>query len=164
VFVDNIFATCRIHGELTRDQVHRRGKNLNGTYRWRCKNCGYALRLKWMAENKDKVKKQQNKYDSTNKKRTLYRWKRYLYKNFNLTIEQYKKMFLEQNNTCLICKKHESRLAYKKNIKAKLCVDHCHKTGKIRGLLCWRCNGLLGMAQDTIPILEEAINYLKNHA
>ena len=46
---------------------------------------------------------------------------------------------------------------------AKLAVDHCHKTGKIRGLLCNRCNRGIGFLQDDVNLLQQAIEYLRTH-
>jgi hypothetical protein len=72
---------------------------------------------------------------------------------FNLTLEQYDKMYDAQDGVCKICKgvnKDGRRLA----------VDHDHKTGKIRGLLCVKCNRLLGLAGDSVISLTRAINYL----
>jgi hypothetical protein len=43
----------------------------------------------------------------------------------------------------------------------KLAVDHDHRTGRIRKLLCVRCNNILGFAADDIALLEKAIEYLK---
>lgn len=60
------------------------------------------------------------------------------YKKYGMTLEDYDKMFVAQNGQCAICQKHQSEL------KHTLVVDHNHKTGKIRGLLCNRCNTLLG--------------------
>lgn len=47
--------------------------------------------------------------------------------------------------------------------KPKLVLDHCHKTGKLRGMLCSLCNMALGSAKDDIVVLESLINYLKKH-
>jgi hypothetical protein len=61
-------------------------------------------------------------------------------------------MLKVQNNSCLICGKKET--------KRRLSVDHNHKTGKVRGLLCSHCNHILGLSYDNIKILQSAINYL----
>ena len=45
----------------------------------------------------------------------------------------------------------------------RLSVDHCHKTGKIRALLCGQCNTMLGMAQEKKDILQMAIKYLEKY-
>ena len=87
-------------------------------------------------------------YDRKKKLRTKY----------NMTIEQYDSVLKEQNNCCKICSTHESEF------NKRLAVDHCHTTGKIRGLLCMACNILLGKAKDNINILNNAINYLNNNS
>ena len=68
------------------------------------------------------------------------------------------KLILEQNNSCAICGVLESKCS------KKLHVDHDHKTGIVRGLLCSRCNAMIGMAKDEIGILIEAISYLTKSA
>ena len=62
-------------------------------------------------------------------------------------------MYNNQNGVCAICSNHSQRL--------KLSIDHCHKNNTIRGLLCERCNSILGRVKDNISILENAIIYLK---
>jgi hypothetical protein len=85
----------------------------------------------------------------------------HLLRNFNITLEEYNSLKTQQNNRCAICDKEESSI-HKKTGKIKdLAVDHCHKTGKIRGLLCWQCNTSLGKFEDSIELLTNAINYLK---
>jgi len=76
---------------------------------------------------------------------------------YGITLEEYNDKFIKQNESCAICKIHQD------NLKICLSVDHCHKTGRIRGLLCSACNHLLGKAKDDISILEESINYLKKY-
>lgn len=71
--------------------------------------------------------------------------------------ELWKKFFNKQKGCCAICGTHQA------NLKTTLCVDHNHQTKKIRGLLCNRCNLLLGMAHDNPEILQKAIEYLKEN-
>lgn len=80
-------------------------------------------------------------------------------------LENYKVLVEKQNNLCGICKKPEYRLANtSSNNKIRdLCVDHCHATGTVRGLLCDDCNVLLGRAKDDPTICINACNYLKTH-
>ena len=77
---------------------------------------------------------------------------------YGLTQDDYAKMFEEQNGYCKICKGHAIEFS------RRLAVDHCHETGKVRGLLCMFCNTGLGNFKDNIDLLEEAIAYLKNAA
>lgn len=72
---------------------------------------------------------------------------------YGLNAEEYYNMFESQNNKCAICGEEFSD-------SNKAFVDHCHKTNKVRGLLCTRCNSLLGMAKDNIETLQNAIKYL----
>ena len=75
-------------------------------------------------------------------------------KKFNISKEWIHKQKQRQNNCCAICGVTEI-----KN-KRLFCIDHNHRTGKIRGLLCTKCNFAIGFFGDDIPILESAINYL----
>ncbi len=61
---------------------------------------------------------------------------------------------IRQGGCCAICGQPE------KELKRQLSIDHCHVTGHIRGLLCHRCNFILGFAKDNIYILKSAIDYL----
>lgn len=79
---------------------------------------------------------------------------------YNLDAEEYLQMILDQNNCCLICKKPEHVKNSKGDIRP-LSVDHCHKTSKVRGLLCNRCNAGLGHFQDDLERLKEAVKYLE---
>ena len=76
---------------------------------------------------------------------------------YGLSYTDYKAMFLAQEEKCAICKKEQ------KLFNTNLAVDHCHDTGKIRGLLCKQCNIGLGYFKDNPDILEAAVNYLKNN-
>lgn len=69
-------------------------------------------------------------------------------------------MHAHQHGKCAICKTPISLISGISK-KGKAHVDHCHTTGKVRGLLCTKCNTLLGMANDSIPILKEAVIYLE---
>ena len=60
---------------------------------------------------------------------------------------------------CKICNNPEARVVNGKT--SRLAVDHCHKTGKVRGLLCWACNTSIGRFKDSIEILESAISYIR---
>lgn len=101
----------------------------------------------WSAKNKDKIEKYR---EQGKQKRTDY----LLRQKFNLTLEQYEVLLAKQNGTCAICSVTHSH-------GRKLSVDHCHKTGKIRGLLCAQHNTALGSFKDDINDLYKAIEYLK---
>lgn len=83
-----------------------------------------------------------------------------LKRNYGLSSEKYQKLLDHQNGTCAICGKEE-----KIEIKGKLlslAVDHCHTSGDVRGLLCNNCNRGLGLFNDSIESLTNAISYLSS--
>lgn len=81
---------------------------------------------------------------------------------FGISYEEYLALSENQNHVCAICKKPETQLD-KSNKTKRLAVDHCHTTGKIRGLLCMLCNSALGKFNDDVILLEQAITYLKEN-
>ena len=75
-------------------------------------------------------------------------------RQYGLELGEYEKLLAGQGGVCYICK----RPPY----KVRLSVDHDHKTGITRGLLCMRCNRLLGWVRDDANVLESAAEYLKD--
>lgn len=101
----------------------------------------------------EKFREYRRAYKSTDKAKEVRR-NQLLKKNFGITLEEYNKMFAEQNGVCAICHKH-----VESDIRA-LAVDHCHTTGVIRGLLCRFCNQAIGHFKDSEELLQNAIIYL----
>lgn len=112
-------------------------------------------------KNREKILKIKSKYN--NKVELRDKFKNYKLKHrFGITINVYNKMKIDQNGLCKICNKKETakhRIGNKVRIK-DLAVDHCHKTGKVRGLLCSICNRALGYAKEDVKILSKMIEYL----
>lgn len=90
--------------------------------------------------------------------KSLNRRSRSLIKKYGMTLDQYEERVLSQNGVCAICKKPETIF------NGNLAVDHCHTSGKVRGLLCSKCNTMLGNVGDSTAILESAIDYLNFHS
>lgn len=80
-----------------------------------------------------------------------------LQQKYGITIEEYEQMLAQQKGRCMICRKKPSD-------SKKLAVDHCHKTGKVRGLLCHHCNNGLGCFKDDTELMTAAIAYVTRHA
>lgn len=123
-----------------------------------CKQCTKFYAQK--SYNKDK--KKYNAKTLEYRKRDPEKWiKRsrdnMLKREYGLTPEQWNDLFSSQNGCCKICNIHSSE------IKKPLAVDHCHKSGKVRGLLCYHCNWLIGHAKDDKDILSSAIKYLEKN-
>lgn len=79
-------------------------------------------------------------------------------REFGITREQSDKMLEAQNGVCAICSCITN--CKSKSGELKWCIDHCHKTGKVRGILCHLCNAALGLFRDDIQTLENARAYL----
>lgn len=82
-------------------------------------------------------------------------------RRFKISLSQYHEMIDKQGNRCAICKEYETRVINEKF--CRLCIDHDHNTGTIRGLLCHDCNTGLGKFEDNVDRLQSAIEYLKKH-
>lgn len=80
---------------------------------------------------------------------------RTLKRKYGISADEYDRMVAKQDGVCWICSQPPGPRG--------LVVDHCHKTGAVRALLCNNCNALLGMAEDDIPRLLSAIKYLETH-
>lgn len=83
-----------------------------------------------------------------------------LRRNYGVTYEWYQETLAKQNNVCAICKHPETAIIRNKVIAMP--VDHDHKTGKARGLLCTKCNRGLGLFRDDKDILKAAFDYLNS--
>ena len=117
-------------------------------------------------KNKDKEKAAREIYYSKNKELILARNKKYNKENpdkrksailkyeYGITLDQYNEMFKTQEGKCAICQRHQNKLT------RTLCVDHDHKTNKVRALLCLTCNTDVSVVENR---LEEMTNYLNKH-
>lgn len=108
-----------------------------------CKECNALRAKKWNKENSHTMRN------------------RYIKKTYGLSFEDYQDMFNRQNGKCYICKREEVIKEAKTGKVRFLAVDHCHRTGKVRALLCTSCNTTLGKFEDNIHLLKEMINYLE---
>lgn len=119
--------------------INSKGKNGRKSV---CKSCSNrGQRSLWRKRRKEDPEKW-----------SYIRWTEQLRSAYGLTEEDYFSLLKEQNDSCAICKQKS---------ETKLFVDHCHNTGKNRGLLCRSCNLVLGYAKDDTQVLENAINYLE---
>ena len=83
-------------------------------------------------------------------------------KKFGITLEDYDTLFELQKGVCKLCNCPETKVNRKSTgLIKRLAVDHCHTTGKVRGLLCQDCNVGIGSFKDNVEVLQKAIDYLK---
>lgn len=123
------------------------GKNL-------CRICNYVKPLDQFI----KSKKHRTGYNSRCHTCRRLEYKiAHLKQDYNLDYLEYLQMINNQEKSCKICKQ---TLVLKYN---KTCVDHCHSTGNVRGLLCNTCNRVLGLFSEDISRFYSAIKYLKSN-
>lgn len=87
-----------------------------------------------------------------------------LKRQFGIVLNDYIEMFEKQGGKCYLCGTLGNVFSDKKNLSTTLAVDHCHKTGKIRKLLCYKCNTGLGLFKDNPSLLRRAAAYIKEHS
>ena len=85
--------------------------------------------------------------------RRKYQRQNWLMRHYNLTVEEYAALRRKQGWRCAICKRKQV---------TSLAVDHCHVTGRIRGLLCLQCNRALGLFKDSPELLRIALVYVSD--
>lgn len=90
-------------------------------------------------------------------------WEGNLKRQYGISAEEYYEILKTQNYVCAICKHPERNLDKRTGQPRRLAVDHCHGSGKVRGLLCQRCNQGLGNFLDNEKSLQNAITYLRGH-
>ena len=136
---------CKIHGELTKENTIFKKQYQQ------CRKCKQEYEKK---RGKAKYLKQRTNVLFYHRKKTL--------KKYGLTLKDYDDLLKKQNYVCAICKKENEQRARLSTKNSSLTVDHCHKTGKIRGLLCHQCNLMLGNSNDEPEILRIGALYLEN--
>lgn len=82
---------------------------------------------------------------------------------YKISQEEIEQLAEKQQHCCAICNKPETSLNSQKTAIQSLAIDHCHKTNKVRGLLCANCNIGLGKFKENISILSSAIKYLNDN-
>ncbi len=92
------------------------------------------------------------------KSRDFFTRERWLMRTYNLTKEAHAALLVKQGGVCAVCKQPPGKTRHK---EAVLAVDHCHSTERVRGLLCFKCNVVLGLVGDDPEILRRLIRYLR---
>lgn len=148
-----VCCTCKVEKPL--EDYHRSKKHPLGRG-YQCKVCVRARHSrKWHDEQKHDVERRERMrayHQEYNRAAQL--------RKYGLTQEEYDWLLFLQDGQCAICKKTPEQSGLTGRNGQRLHVDHCHDTGVVRGLLCTRCNTLLGMAGDSPECLRAAIYYL----
>jgi hypothetical protein len=165
-------------------------KEIGKNKQLRCNECFNEYRRNYNLKNIEKVKEKNKKYNALTKQRRE-EWtrqdrkenperhkeygRRYYHLNFiqyqanrtarkyGLSYDDYIEMIKLSNDKCAICNQEEKRRLGKQEKLTQLSIDHNHKNGKVRGLICYGCNLIIGYAEDNIQLLKNAISYLEKH-
>lgn len=127
--------------EKARDKFGPCKSRGDGLHSW-CKRC--------MVLSSERYRKENPEWFEKNKKATYLR-------RYGLTPDDFDSMLAAQGGRCAICQSSPSKTR-------RLAVDHDHKTGKIRQLLCDNCNRGIGHLKDSVLILRSAIEYIERHS
>lgn len=126
----------------------------------RCKACTDANKQKWLNAPGNKLRAKENAASRYSQDRTRRRLAA-LCKKYGVEAGWYEATLAQQNGRCAICKtEHPGRGDGRRRMFS---VDHDHRTGAVRGLLCISCNMALGGFQDAPELLVKAIQYLGEH-
>lgn len=162
---------CKIDKDFSNFYIDKRRE----TYTATCKICIKEKANLYYKNNPEKVKKQSHDYYQNNKeicyKKNLVYQKSHpemgrnttLKRKYGITLVEYNKILLYQDNRCATCKQYETVKDPRNNKLKDLAVDHNHKTGKVRGLLCDSCNLSIGRTKENIKTLKNMIEYLEYH-
>lgn len=132
---------CKVERPLS--QYNKYARSPDG-YAWHCRLCVASYGAERRKEPEFRKRKRENSFRFS----------------YGITIAEYESMFSKQNGLCAICEKPETKLHGRTKKPMSLSVDHCHNSKKVRGLLCSQCNLMLGLANDDIARLQQAITYL----
>ena len=103
-----------------------------------CKQCSTVRSTRWRLRNPDRLKVSDRKQQLKSK--------------YGISVEQYNDLLAMQEGVCALCRKEHKR--------RPLNVDHCHATGRIRGLLCDKCNLAIGLLDDNAELVLRVVRYL----
>jgi len=161
---------CGVQKALDTENFRLRRGSSDG-FRNDCRECGRKARKgyydlnpekaredarKWAVEHPEHRAATQSEWHKKNKDRIAAYQRRRLY---GITEQQYQQMFSRQSGKCAICG-FQFLSSSRGNRRVSPHVDHCHVSGKVRGLLCNPCNRMLGYAKDSMEILKLGIDYL----
>lgn len=127
-----------------------------------CKKCNNERAAAWQINNPEKANEKNRRWKLNNLESALLKNRLSKVKKiYGLSKEEYFALLDKHNHQCAICGEKEKISL--KGTMWNLSIDHCHTTGKIRGLLCAQCNVGLAKFRENIIYFKNAVNYLKTH-
>lgn len=114
----------------------------------------------WEERNRERANFIRKRWAKNNPEKRALIYKKCCIKRFyGINYDEYLKMIEFQENKCKLC----GNIFSDDRLGTKPAVDHCHKTNKIRGILCGRCNLAIGNFDESLELMEKAIKYLKDN-
>jgi len=163
---------CKL--EMVIDSFPRNRSKKSGYGCW-CKKCENESSKKYQSENKEKCKEAWARYRIKHREKRLEYCREYRKNNpekfkeydkignqkkrqklYGISPEQFDTLLENQGDRCIVCSTNSPG-------KKGWCVDHCHETGRIRGILCGKCNMGIGLFDDSTEILKKVISYLESN-
>jgi hypothetical protein len=117
-----------------------------------------AWQRNYRGRNRDKLRESKRAWSKTEKGKTC-NWRKQIKRFYGLSEGEYNRMLVAQNHLCAICREVEIETVKEKVLR--LAVDHNHATGKVRGLLCRRCNRAIGLLRENPVYIRAAADYLE---
>lgn len=154
--LENEFSRDRHSEKLLKQGIRKTGR-IGRTYD--CLVCIKKRHKKYLEEHPDirakinarKRKEYRNPEERKKQRNAVYKCR------YGISLTEYEEKLRDQNNVCAICQRPN-------DTKHHFHIDHNHGTGQVRGLLCIRCNTIIGSAHENIAILHSAVAYLKHHS
>lgn len=147
-----IMKTCKsCSQEKPLDEFHK-DKQAKDGLTFYCKPCNKARALEWYHSNRERGLERRKQWHHSN---TEYVRDQKLLKTYGINLAQYHEILASQGGVCAVCGGPE-RMADGRAMP----VDHCHRTGKVRGILCSHCNRAIGLLGDDPETLIRASAYL----
>lgn len=141
--------------------LHRGTRDGRAAY---CAECQKTSTRAWKAANREKASEQLAAWAAANPGKKKRNHRQYWLKMYGLDQESYTAMLEAQRGVCAICELPERYIDSRTGEPRRLSVDHCHTSGKVRGLLCGRCNRSIGQFADDHERLSRAAAYLREAA
>jgi len=181
-----ILKRCKNHGNLSYDQIRLTIREIKGK-RQTYLSCMFCIKERLKLQRGDHIifsrknslflkcaickndlemlyfssGSMKEKYPKCKNCSSLMSKKSFILSKYKLNDIQHKELIARQNNLCKICGKPETS-KFKGKLK-RLAIDHCHKSGNVRGLLCAACNVGIGVFNDSTELLKKAIAYLEGN-
>jgi hypothetical protein len=146
---ERVKATQKAYRERNRDKIREQQKR---SYLKAKEKGGFPGRVRWKQRPDVKARLAAYFFERGRQRKLA---------KYGLTLDQYNALLSAQSGVCAICANPETARDHRHSRVRSLVVDHCHKSGRVRGLLCGACNVGLGKLRDSADVLRAAIAYLE---